>query len=79
MISDIIAKAEKGYPIGSKEIYELMSITDKDETEELFAAARRVRNKMFGKKIYTYGFVYFSTQVGMQPYSRSLISPVSTT
>ena len=61
MISDIIAKAEKGYPIGSKEIYELMSITDKDETEELFAAARRVRNKMFGKKIYTYGFVYFST------------------
>ena len=61
MISDIISKAEKGYPLGSKEIYKLMSITDKDQTEELFAAARRVRNKMFGKKIYTYGFVYFST------------------
>ena len=61
MISDIISKAEKGYTIGSKEIYELMSITDKDQLEELYAAARRVRNRNFGKKIYTYGFVYFST------------------
>ncbi len=61
MISEIISKAEKGYPIGSREVHELMSIKDKGQLEDLYAAARRVRNRVFGKKIYTYGFVYFST------------------
>ncbi len=32
-----------------------------DDREAVFAAARRVRDKEFGKRTYLYGFVYFST------------------
>ncbi len=61
MISDIISKAERTGKLSVDEIFELMSIEDRSEMEDLFAAARRVREKEFGKKIFTYGFVYFST------------------
>ncbi|MBR4202340.1 MAG: methylornithine synthase PylB [Candidatus Methanomethylophilaceae archaeon] len=61
MIQDTIAKAEKEARLTPDEIFELMSIKDKGELEELYAAARRVRDREFGKKIFTYGFVYFST------------------
>jgi len=61
MIADTIAKAEREAKLSVDEIFELMSITDKDDLEDLYAAARRVRDKEFGKKIFTYGFVYFST------------------
>ena len=61
MIADTIAKAEREAKLSVDKIFELMSITDKDDLEDLYAAARRVRDKEFGKKIFTYGFVYFST------------------
>jgi methylornithine synthase len=61
MIADTIAKAEREAKLSVDEIFELMSITDKDDLGDLYAAARRVRDKEFGKKIFTYGFVYFST------------------
>lgn len=61
MISDIIAKGEKEGNLTTDEIYELMSITDKDQLQELYSAAKRVRDKEFGMKMFTYGFVYFST------------------
>lgn len=56
-----IEKAIKGEALTKEEIVTLLSITDKKEMEELFAAARRVREKTFSKKIFMYGFVYFST------------------
>lgn len=56
-----IEKAIKGEVLTKEEIVTLLSITDKNEMEELFAAARQVREKTFGKKIFMYGFVYFST------------------
>ena len=61
MVSELISKAERGEPLGTRDVFRLMSINDKNELEELYAAARRVRDKVFGKRIYTYGFVYFST------------------
>ena len=61
MIADTIAKAERTGNLSVDEIFELMSASDKADLEELYAAARRVRDKEFGKKIFTYGFVYFST------------------
>ena len=61
MIADILAKGEREAKLSTDEIFQLMSIKDKSEMEELFAAARRVRDREFGKKIFTYGFVYFST------------------
>ena len=61
MISEIIDKAVNGRQVTTDEVYELMSISKPEEMEELFAAARNVRDRQFGKKIFTYGFVYFST------------------
>lgn len=61
MIADTISKAEKTGKLSTDEIFELMSIKGGQDLEDLYAAARRVRDKEFGKKIFTYGFVYFST------------------
>ncbi len=61
MIAETVAKAEREGKLSVDEIFELMSVKEKDDLEVLFAAARRVRDKEFGKKIFTYGFVYFST------------------
>ena len=61
MIAETVAKAEREGKLSVDEIFELMSATGKEDLDTLFAAARRVRDKEFGKKIFTYGFVYFST------------------
>ncbi len=61
MIAETVAKAEREGKLSVDEIFELMSATDREDLDTLFAAARRVRDKEFGKKIFTYGFVYFST------------------
>jgi len=58
---ELIDKAEKGHGLDLDGIAALMSATDDEVTEELFAAARRVRDRRFGKTVYLYGFVYFST------------------
>ena len=61
MIAETIAKAERTGKLTTDEIFELMSAKDPADLEQLYAAARRVRDREFGKKIFTYGFVYFST------------------
>ena len=61
MIEEIIDRARKGAVTGTDDVTELMSVTDPQELELLFEAARRSREAVFGKKIFTYGFVYFST------------------
>lgn len=60
MISETIAKAESG-KADVDDVFRLMSITDTQEMEELFSAARKARDRYFGNKVFTYGFVYFST------------------
>ena len=59
MISDDIRDALDG-TIDTEGIVRLLSADGKDR-QELFAAAREVRERNFGTKIFTYGFVYFST------------------
>ena len=61
MIAETVAKAEREGKLSVDEIFELMSATGSEDLDTLFSAARRVRDKEFGKKIFTYGFVYFST------------------
>ena len=61
MIIDSIDRAVKGGDVGVDDVRELMSISDPAEMEQLFSAAREVRDREFGRKIFTYGFVYFST------------------
>ena len=44
-----------------EEIKALLSVDDTDVLKALFQAARDVRRRYFGDKVFTYGFVYFST------------------
>lgn len=61
MIQETIDKAQHGERVTADEIVEMLSVTDPTESEVLFQAARDIREKLFGNKIFTYGFVYFST------------------
>jgi len=57
----IIDKALDEGLLNPGEIEYLLRLEDKRDQERLFAAARKVRSKYFGDKIFAYGFVYFST------------------
>lgn len=42
-------------------IIELLETKDEEKIQNLFAEARSVRERQFGKKMFLYGFVYFTT------------------
>jgi methylornithine synthase len=60
-LDSILERAEVGDPISEVEIVRLLSIILEEEREALFAAARRVRAKYTGDRVFLYGFVYLST------------------
>jgi methylornithine synthase len=60
-LESILDRAEGGGIPSEAEIVRLLSIVREDEREALFAAARRVRSKHTGGKVFLYGFVYLST------------------
>ncbi|MDR2845996.1 MAG: methylornithine synthase PylB [Candidatus Methanoplasma sp.] len=59
-IIDIIDKATAGHEVSLDETERLLMAKGRDR-ESIFSAAREVRDKNFGKKVFIYGFVYFST------------------
>ena len=59
-ISEITDKMVRGESASDKEIAALLT-AEGDDRETIFAAAREVRDKVFGKKTYLSGFMYFST------------------
>ena len=61
MYDATLEKASEGKGIGRDEIEELLSINDPDSLRRLTEAAYSVKRKHFGDKVFTYGFVYFST------------------
>ncbi|MCE5262632.1 MAG: methylornithine synthase PylB [Deltaproteobacteria bacterium] len=60
-IEDVIRKAHIEQRILPEEIKILLSLKDVTLRELLFQMARSIRDKYFGKKIFLYGFIYFST------------------
>lgn len=60
-LNQYVSKLLSGYRLGRKEICFLLSLKDGDEIESLFKAARAVRQRHFGNRIFLYGFLYFST------------------
>lgn len=44
-----------------KQIISILESTDRQQTEDLFARARKTRYENFSNKIFMYGFVYFTT------------------
>jgi methylornithine synthase len=57
----ILERAEGGAPLSEVEIVHLLTIDQKEEREALFAAARRVRSRHTGNRVFLYGFLYLST------------------
>ena len=60
-VSDTIERIEGKEGASKEDVVELLSVRSKDDISRLFSAAASVRDKVFGKKVFMYGFVYFST------------------
>ena len=60
-VAETIDKAKKNTELTCDEVAELLSVKKKEDISELFSAAGSVRDKVFGNKVFIYGFVYFST------------------
>jgi methylornithine synthase len=60
-LTSILERVEAGDPLSETEIVSLLSIGREEERQALFAAARRVRAKHTGNRVFLYGFVYLST------------------
>ena len=60
-VAEIIDKAKRNRGISRDETAELLSVKKESDISELFAAAGSVRDRVFGNKVFIYGFVYFST------------------
>jgi len=50
-----------GSKFSDDDLRELVSINEKKELEKLFYVSRKVRDHLFGNKVFLYSFVYFST------------------
>jgi methylornithine synthase len=60
-ISKICDAVLGGATLGGAEVERLLAAPDQASAAPLFAAAREMRARRFGRRIYLYGFVYFST------------------
>lgn len=58
---DLLSAIENGKTIDRSEIEKLLRISEPLQISRLFDAARHVRQKHFGNRIFLYGFIYFST------------------
>lgn len=56
-----INRAVDGAHLGAREIEALLGVDDADTAALLFEAAQTLRERHFGRRIFLYGFVYFST------------------
>lgn len=57
----IIDQIVAGTDVSRDQIKRLLGLTEKSEIQYLFSAAREMRSRFFGKNIFLYGFLYFST------------------
>lgn len=60
-LTAIIKKADHRSRLSDEEVIYLLDLEDQQEIEKLFSAARELRAANFGKAVFLYGFIYFST------------------
>ena len=60
-MESILARTEAGDSLSEPEIVRLLSSVQMEETEALFATARRIRTEHTGNRVFLYGFLYLST------------------
>ena len=58
---DIIQRLAEEHSITKEEIVAILNADEDSVKNDLFAAAREVRERHFGNAVFLYGFVYFST------------------
>ncbi|NOX35134.1 MAG: methylornithine synthase PylB [Deltaproteobacteria bacterium] len=57
----VLNSSQKGCPLGKNEIKSLLGLSNPEEINLLFKAARNIRTRHFGTRVFLYGFLYFST------------------
>lgn len=60
-LEDILTKSLEESELSKAEIRFLLEQTEKKSMNQIFEAARTLRERYFGSKVFLYGFVYFST------------------
>ncbi len=60
-LDQILNKASGGEQLTTEEAVYLLELEDRADIERVFDTARELKERHFGKKIFLYGFVYFST------------------
>jgi methylornithine synthase len=60
-LEQCLAKASTEMPLTDEEVTFLLGLEDNEAIEKLFRAARGIRKKHFGNKVFLYGFIYYST------------------
>jgi len=60
-LDDILEKSLQRKSLSSSEITYLLGLTEGNQISQVFRTAQYVKTKYFGKKVFLYGFVYFST------------------
>ncbi len=60
-LNSVLKKALAEKDLTQKEIEIILSAEHDQQYRDIFAAARRMRERYFSQKIFAYGFVYFST------------------
>ncbi len=60
----ILEKAEQRVPLSESDMKWILGLSDPDAIQDVFNAARRLREAHFGNRVFLYGFLYFSTYCG---------------
>jgi len=61
ILEKTLVKAYEGIALTAEEISFLLELQDERSIAQLFEAARSLRDRYFGRKVFLYGFLYFST------------------
>ena len=60
-IGHVLERAGSREELTRDEVELLLAVGSREEAEPLFTAARALREEQFGRRVFLYGFVYFST------------------
>jgi methylornithine synthase len=60
-LRETLEKALQGRPLTRGDMVYLLELSREDDLRALFRTARKLRNRYFGKRVFLYGFIYFST------------------
>ena len=60
----ILEKAQQRAALSGSDMKWILGLSEPDEVQEVFKAARKLREKYFGNRVFLYGFLYFSTYCG---------------